>query len=203
MVLKIKYLFSSFILKIIEFIESYLLKTFTVLFLILIIFLSFNIFDSTSLILYFHNLIFNNLDTFSTMSSIFIGIYFTVLTLFMSFSTIDVVKELEYSQVRKMINYIILGFIFSFILLIISLFLNYNNNIILSLYSYILFMMLLNTLRFGLVLYLWIRKFVKEFTNNQNQTKREERERKELNHKLFEFLEQEDIKNINEKSWKK
>lgn len=202
MIRKIKYLLSSFALKIILFIEDWFLKILTVAFLIFIALIYFKVFNPDSLILYFHNLIFNNLDTFSTMSSIFIGIYFTVLTLFMSFSTIDVVKSMKYSQVNKMINYIILGFIFSFLLLLISLFSNYDNNFILTVYSYILIMMLLNTMRFGLVLFLWVRKFVKEFPQKQLEIKRSESEMKELNQKLFVFLKTEEIKEINMKNKK-
>lgn len=202
MIRKIKYLLSSFALKIILFIEDWFLKILTVAFLIFIALIYFKVFNPDSLILYFHNLIFNNLDTFSTMSSIFIGIYFTVLTLFMSFSTIDVMKSMKYSQVNKMINYIILGFIFSFLLLLISLFSNYDNNFILTVYSYILIMMLLNTMRFGLVLFLWVRKFVKEFPQKQLEIKRSESEMKELNQKLFVFLKTEEIKEINMKNKK-
>lgn len=197
MIEKIKYFLSYFTLKVIRFIEDWFLKVITVVFILLIVLIYFKVFNPDPLILYFHNLIFNNLDTFSAMSSIFIGIYFTVLTLFMSFSTIDVVKSMKYSQVNKMINYIILGFIFSFILLLISLFSNYDNNFILTVYSYILIMMLLNTMRFGLVLFLWVRKFVKEFTQKQLEIKRSESEMKELNQKLFDFLETEKIKEIN------
>src|SRR5699024_3866659 len=125
-------------------------------------------------------------------------IYFTVLTLFMSFSTIDVVKDMESDQIKKMIFYIIIGFLFSFSLLLVSLFSVPTNELILYIYSYLLLMMLLNTLRFGLVLLLWVNKFVKNFSRKQAEVQREERFNKELKERLDEFLKTEEIRKYHE-----
>lgn len=189
-----------FLTKILEYMinlfEKKLIKVFSIIFLLSI---TANFFFDIKVLQditdYMDVIISGNLDIFINLSSIFIGLYFTVLTLFLSYSAIGVIKDLDYNNIKKMINYILIGFIFSFLLLSLALFLPYKNGIILIIYSFVLLVLLLNTIRFGLILFLWVRKFIKDYESNKVNIIEQENYDKFLKQRLEFFLDGEDKKN--------
>lgn len=190
-----------FLTKILEYMinlfEKKLIKVFSIIFLLSITAnLFFDIKVLQDIANYMDVIISGNLDIFINLSSIFIGLYFTVLTLFLSYSAIGVIKDLDYNNIKKMINYILIGFIFSFLLLSLALFLPYKNGIILIIYSFVLLVLLLNTIRFGLILFLWVRKFIKDYESNKVKIIEQENYDKLLKQRLEFFLDGEDKKNL-------
>ncbi|MED0687939.1 hypothetical protein [Anoxybacillus ayderensis] len=145
------------------------------------------------------NAFINRDSTLITIAAVFIGIYFTIFTLMATISTKSAFSIFEKKHFNDLLTYIRNAFLASFSYLFISLVLPLISRLG-WLYSIIclilLTYMLLSALRFGLLIYLILRRDINSYLNKVENDKLEERRYKRIMYELEKFLEEK----ANEKS---
>lgn len=142
-------------------------------------------------------LLINRDSTLMTIASVFIGIYFTVFTMLATLSRKSTFSLLQENQFKKLLKYIRNAFIAAFTYLILSLFSPLVNQqgwiysfICISLLTYIL----LSALRFGLLIYLFLRRDIDHYLKSAKEEELESKRINRLLNDMEKFLEKEKVK---------
>ncbi|MDM5333398.1 hypothetical protein QUF56_09185 [Ureibacillus composti] len=146
----------------------------------------------------FKNLLTSEDGTLISIASIFIGIYFTVFTLFSNIKVDSTFSILEQENFEKLLKYIRNAFIGAFIYLVFALFTSVDPKnpdfTLLVLTLILLLYMLLSALRFGIVIYIIFNTDIKKYYELIELEKVKQKERDQLFIRLKNFLDSEEKK---------
>lgn len=196
--------------KLIPFVEKWTISIF-----LAFIFLSFSInkvllikknigfieFDNFLLIDLYESLLTNE-STLTTISSVFIGIYFTILTLLSSVNPKSTFSMLTQHNYKGLVKYIRNAFLGSFIFLFFLLFSSLLSNKWLISLSYILLLLyvLLSALRFAILIYLILQRDIDKYHEYLIEEQEEKEKRDQTYSRLESFLDYEERKEEEERS---
>ncbi len=132
-------------------------------------------------------------STLITLAAVFIGIYFTAYTLLATLSSKSTFSVLNKNHLSSLINYIKNAFLASFSYLILSLLspLLHDYNWFYAVISLLLLVyMLLSALRFGLLIYLILKRDVDNFLDRIEKENKEEIKNQRILNDLEKFLQE-------------
>ncbi len=140
---------------------------------------------------YYDILIQPNIGTITTVASIFIGIYITVITVIGGIKVNSVMALISGDDLRKIISFIVTGLIYAFAIVFYSFITEIITNNFVQSFFYFLFLiaMLSTALRFGINLCLIYTFEFKKLTGNLEEEKQEIEKNKHIMLRLESYLE--------------
>lgn len=143
-----------------------------------------------------------NESTLITIASVFIGIYFTILTLLSSINPKSTFSLLTKNNYKNLVKYIRNAFFGSFIFLFFLLFSSLLSiEWIVSLgYLLLLLYVLLSALRFAVLIYLILQRDIDKYHDYLKEEEQEKKHREKIYSRLEFFLDSEDRKKEIERS---